>query len=140
MTLFRKYMDDAFQFLEPMAEHDLPCALGVGAGAGVSAGAPIRKLFKCKVGDNFVSLNMSDRNGLAEARRQCTARSDLDVEPVGGAGHMVLDPTPDTRLATDLFVRSRDRQQKRGMFTVDLWIVFALFLSQVLLLVFNHVI
>lgn len=132
-------MIDAFDFLEPMAEHDLSVALGICEYHNQDDDRN-KKLFKCKIGDNHVSLDMSDQKGLAKARMQCSARSDLFVEPVGGAGHMILDPTPDTKLASDIFDRSTKRQRKYANLNTTFGFIVILFLVQIILLWFNYMI
>ena len=132
----RKFMDNVSDFLEPISEQDLACSLQLCT--GVQKCGHHQKVFKCKKGDNHVLLDSVDDTAIENARMQCMAGSDLYVEPVGGAGHMIVNPTPDTQLAADLFVRGKRRHASRKNHLVGMHMIWILILVQIILLALNY--
>lgn len=125
-------------FLEAPNDLDVACALGLCAGRDCDTADP--KVFKCKVGDNHVHIHSIRGDGLKEARETCQVRSDLHIEPVGGAGHIIMDPTPDHDQASDLFTRNLRRINQRVGYKTALRVLFAVLIFQIVLLLVNHAI
>lgn len=98
------------------------------------------KMFKCARGDNFVTMQSFDAAGLKEAEFQCGAGSDLHMEPTGGAGAMIVNPTPDNRLASDLVTRMKKRASSKRVFRLAIKVLIFLFAMQVVLLIVNQLI
>lgn len=133
-----KRFRDAATFLEPMSEQDLACAMDLCSSKQDCGMNP--KMFKCAIGDNNVELTSFDAAGLKEAELQCGAGSDLHMEPTGGAGGIIVNPTPDNRLASDLVSRAPRRATAKRTFRLASNIFIFLFALQVILLFINYMI
>lgn len=134
----RDFMHKTSDFLEPMNDRDVACAMGLCYGPRQCEPEP--KLFKCKVGDNNVRFSTFNEGDFQNARETCAARSDLHVEPVGGAGHLIIDPTPDHNQAAQLFTEASQRLMRRTGYKTALRVLVGVLVLQLVLLMLNHAI
>lgn len=81
-----------------------------------------------------------DMAGLEDAKFQCGAGSDLHVEPSGGAGGIIVNPTPDNRLASDIATRMGKRASSKYMILLAIKVLVFLFVMQTVLVIANQVI
>ena len=125
------FVEATSDFLEPMSESDIACAMNVCEDNGsLPQTTCTPKPFKCKFGPNFVMFTAFDEDEIAQKRKECAACDDINVEPVGGQGGWIRTPIRDDVEAADVFVRKHGLHRRLK----TLWILLALL---VLFLIFQ---
>ena len=103
----QNFVEEVSDFLHPMNDADLACALGL---CGHDACPP--KVWKCRVGPHYVALRTTDGPAVKEARENCMAGDDTFLE-FGGQGQNIVVPIRDDFLPHDLVARRSERAAQR---------------------------
>lgn len=134
-----EFQDATVDFIEPMADDDLDCAMNIcgfaeNVGWYVPQDTCTPKSFKCKFGTNFVDFTNFTDSEIAQKRKECAACDDINIEPVGGQGGIIRTPIRDDIEATDVFVRKHGIHRRLKM----LWILLGTLMIFLALLVFKR--
>lgn len=87
--------------------------------------------FKCKYSPYYVTISGMSESDIDEARYQCSGRSTLHVEPVGGEGGLIETPISNDPLPANLVQRIAHRNMDLSILIVVLLIgTYLLFLTR----------
>lgn len=123
----QKFRESTADFLEPLSDADMACNFNL---CGHSGGClPVQ--FKCSFGPENVTLLGTKNSDIRKARMQCAGSDDIDVEPVGGQGGMVVTPIRDDVRAEFTFHQKNNRRQNKKELQILLFvmIVVAIYLT-----------
>jgi len=99
-------------FLEPLSNRDLACTFGL-CDQIKEPHICAKKVWKCKKGSEFVSLNSFEDAAIQEARENCAVLDDTHFEPSSGQGAIVVHPIRDDFLPSRLYHAKTKRTHKR---------------------------
>ncbi len=123
----QQFRDATADFLDPVSDADYACNFNLCD--PVRDCTPVQ--FKCSFGPESVTVTGTHHQDIQTARMQCAGSEDVDVEPVGGQGGMIVTPIRDDAMAEHNFHRKRKQiENKKSLhILLGVMVLVAVYLS-----------